>query len=92
LIFLLTDSENITFEEVLRDKKWKAIMDEKIKTIKRNEIWDLVELPKGYKLIGVEWLYKKNMNAKGEIERYKACLVAKDYRKRRESIMTIRLQ
>jgi len=44
LICLLAESENITFEKTVRDKKWKATMDEKIKVIERNEMWDLVEL------------------------------------------------
>jgi len=39
----------------------------------------LVELPKGYKHIGVKWVYKKKMNAQREIERYKARLVTKGY-------------
>ncbi|KAE8735514.1 hypothetical protein F3Y22_tig00000340pilonHSYRG00533 [Hibiscus syriacus] len=32
--------------------------------------------------IGVKWIYKKKMNAQGEIERYKAMLVAKGYRQK----------
>lgn len=80
LICLLADSENITFEEAVRDKKWQAAMDEEITAIERNETWELVELPRGHQPIGVKWVYKKKMNAQGEIERYKARLVAKGYR------------
>jgi len=54
-------------------------MDEEIKVIEKNETWDLVELPKGHRPIGVKWVYKTKINAQGEIERYKACLVAKAY-------------
>jgi len=63
-------------------------MDEEIKKIERNETWDLIELPKGYKPIGIKWVYKKKMNDQGDIERYKARLVAKGYIKRQECIVT----
>ena len=64
LVLLLADSENIAFEKAIRDKKWKATMDEEIEAIERNKTWDLVELLDGYKPIGVKWVYKKKMNAK----------------------------
>ena len=42
-----------------------------------NEVWDLVELPHGCKPIGCKWVFKTKRNSKGQIERYKARLVAK---------------
>jgi len=64
------------------DEKWKKAMDEEIAAIERNNTWELSELPQGARPIGVKWVFKKKMNAQGEIERYKARLVAKDYRHR----------
>jgi len=46
LICLLVALENNEFEETLRDKKGKVVMDKEIKAIERNGMWDL-ELPKG---------------------------------------------
>nr|GEY80506.1 retrovirus-related Pol polyprotein from transposon TNT 1-94 [Tanacetum cinerariifolium] len=43
---------------------------------------EMVELPKGHKPIGVKWVYKKKMNDTGEIQRYKARLIAKGYRRK----------
>ena len=80
LVCLLADAENISFEEAVRNKKWQAAMDEEIGAIEKNKTWDLVELPEGCRTIGVKWVYKKKMNAQGEIGRYKARLVAKGYR------------
>ena len=40
----------------------------------------MIELPEGSQPIGVKWVFKKKMNAQGEIERYKARLVAKRYK------------
>jgi len=36
LVCLLAYAENISFEEVVRDKKWQTTMDEEIKAIDRN--------------------------------------------------------
>lgn len=82
LVCLLADAENISFEEAVRDKKWKNAMDEEIKAIDRNNTWKLMELPEGCQPIGVKWVFKKKMNAQGEIERYKARLVAKGYKQK----------
>lgn len=37
-------------------------------------------MPKGSQPIGVKWVFKKKMNAQGEIEWYKTRLVAKGYK------------
>ena len=71
LVCLLVDAENISFEEAVRDTKWQTAMDEEIKAIHRNNTWEVIELPKGSQPIGVKWVFKKKMNAHGEIERYK---------------------
>ena len=82
LVCLLADTEDVSFDEAVRNKNWKDAMNEKIKTIKRNDTWELAELPKGSQTIGVKWVFKKKINAQGEIERFKARLVAKGYWKK----------
>lgn len=47
-----------------------------------NGTWKLITLPKCHKGIGVKWVYKTKRNAKGEIKRHKARLVAKCYSKK----------
>ena len=54
-------------------------LDKEIRSIKTNEVWELVKLPKGKKTIGCKWVYKQKVGVDGSVERYKACLVAKDY-------------
>ena len=56
---------------------WRDAMDEEVKSIEKNDSWELVSLLKGHKAIGVKWEYKTKKNAKGEIERYKAGLSLK---------------
>jgi hypothetical protein len=38
-------------------------MDEEMKTLDKNEAWDLVELPIGRNPIGNKWVFKKNLKA-----------------------------
>ena len=82
LICLLADSENITFPEAVKDEKWVKAMNEEIGAIEKNQTWEVAELPKGHKTIGVKWVFKKKMNPKGKVERYKARLVVKGYRQK----------
>jgi len=44
-----------------------------------NNVWDLVELPYGFKTISSKWVFKTKCDSKGNIERYKARLVAKGF-------------
>jgi Reverse transcriptase (RNA-dependent DNA polymerase) len=44
-----------------------------------NEVWDLVELPVGVKPVGCKWVYKTKIDSQGNIETYKARLVAKRF-------------
>jgi hypothetical protein len=37
LVCLLADVKTISFDEAVRDPKWKAAMDEEMKAIKKNE-------------------------------------------------------
>ncbi|KAM2407389.1 hypothetical protein ACFX1X_026583 [Malus domestica] len=54
-------------------------MDVEIAAIERNNIWELTDLPQGGKMIGVKWVYKTKLNENGEVDKYKAWLVAKGY-------------
>jgi Reverse transcriptase (RNA-dependent DNA polymerase) len=57
-------------------------MDDEIKAIEKNETWEMTDLPKGHKLIGVKWVYKKKMTPEGTIERHKMRLIVKGYRQK----------
>lgn len=57
-------------------------MDLEIEAIERNETWELVNLPKGMKKIGVKWVFKTKLNENGEVDKCKARLVVKGYAQR----------
>ncbi len=48
-----------------------------------NEVWDLVGLPEGCKKVGCKWVFKTKCDSNGNIERYKARLIAKDFTQKR---------
>jgi hypothetical protein len=59
--------------------KWIDAMKDELKSMAQNEVWDLVELPNGYKKVGCKWVFKTKCDSNGNIERYKAKLVAKGF-------------
>ena len=60
-------------------QNWIDVMKDEMKSMQDNNIWDLVEFPKGVKPIGCKWIFKTKKDSKGNIERYKACLVFKGF-------------
>lgn len=79
---LFVDADPITFEDAIQDKKWRDAMDAEIRSILKNDTWELVDPPKDHKSIGVKWVYKTKLNERGEVEKYKASLVAKGYKQK----------
>jgi hypothetical protein len=54
-------------------------MDEETEALDKNESWDLVEFPTRINPIGNKWVFIKNLNAEGKVEKYKDRLVEKGY-------------
>ena len=76
------EDDPINFCQALESSKsqeWIDAMNEEIKPMKDNDVWDLVPLPEGVKPIGCKWIFKTKRDSKGDVERYKARLVAKGY-------------
>lgn len=59
--------------------KWIEAMDTEIDSLKKNNTWELCDLPKDRKAIGCKWIYTIKTDENGEIERFKARLVAQGY-------------
>ena len=56
------------FEAAIKEPKWRKAMDAEITAIERNDTWELCDLPKGQKTIGVKWVYKTKLKENGEVE------------------------
>jgi hypothetical protein len=52
--------------------KWTKAMDEEIKSMYDNKVWDIVPLPEGVKPIGCKWIFKTKKDSEGNVKRYKA--------------------
>ncbi|GJY57386.1 retrovirus-related pol polyprotein from transposon TNT 1-94 [Tanacetum coccineum] len=71
LLCLYADCEPLVFEEAMKSKKCRQAMEEEIKSIKKNDTWELTTLPKGQKSMGVKWVYKakkKRQRRSGEVQ------------------------
>lgn len=79
----LDTDEPRNYQEARKSKDWKfwkgASVDE-IDSFHKAHTWNLVERPRGQKVIGCEWLYKLKPGIPGvEGKRYKGRVVAKGY-------------
>jgi len=68
--------------ESTESDKWINAMNEELKFMEYNKVWDLVQLPESSTRIGCRWVFKTKRDSNGNIERYKARLVAKGYTKK----------
>jgi len=63
-------------------------MQKKYDSLVTNNTWTLVPLPVGRKLVSCKWVFKIKQGANGEVEHYKARLVARGLSKPIEWIIT----
>ncbi|GKB96449.1 putative zinc finger, CCHC-type containing protein [Tanacetum coccineum] len=71
-----------SFEDAItcdQSTHWREAIEDELNSISKNNICELVELPKGAKPVGCKWVYKTKLHLNGNVERYKARLVAKGY-------------
>jgi hypothetical protein len=71
-----------TVEEALKGKdakKWEIAMQEEHDSLVVNNTWSLVPLPKGKNPISCKWVFKIKHGIDGEVERYKARLMARGF-------------
>ena len=59
--------------------QWIKAMKSEINSLHANKVWDLTELPKDRKAIGSKWVFKRKYDADGNLEYYKARLVAQGF-------------
>ncbi|GJX15366.1 retrotransposon protein, putative, ty1-copia subclass [Tanacetum coccineum] len=59
--------------------KWLEAMNVEMQSMKDNQVWNLVDLPPNYKIVGSKWLFKKKTDMDANKHTYKARLVAKGF-------------
>lgn len=58
---------------------WKRAIDEEYSSLIKSGTWSLCNLPKGRRTISCKWVFKLKHKANGEIDKYKARLVARGF-------------
>src|SRR3954468_14954742 len=61
-------------------EKWLEAMKSEIDSMYTNKVWTLVDIPEDRKAIENKWIFKKNIDADGNISVYKARLITKGFR------------
>ena len=80
----MIQSTSIKAIESSNSQKWIDAMNEKIKSMKDNDVWYLVPLPEGAKRIGCKWIFKTKRDLMGNVERYKARLIVNSFTKKKK--------
>lgn len=62
--------------------EWKVAVKEELRSLAENDTWELVDLPKGRKVVDNKWVFRLKLNPDGTIQRRKARLVAKGFTQR----------
>jgi len=73
---------NPTYEEAKKRPdwpRWKEAIEAEWKALEDNGTWKLVERPEGVNVVGCKWVLKIKKNSAGEVEKYKARLVARGF-------------
>lgn len=76
---------NMTFAEAMASSdshQWKLAMEDEMKSLHDNGVWELTDLPNGQRVVGNRWVFRIKQNPDGSTGRYKARLVAKGYSQR----------
>ena len=55
-ICLLADYKLLAYDDVAEEEKWKKAMNGEIEAVKKNQTWELANLPKDKKSIGIKWV------------------------------------
>jgi hypothetical protein len=63
--FALMSCRPTSFKEAAKETHWVQAMNQDIESIEKNNTWDLVDIPKHNKSIGVKWVYKTKLNERG---------------------------
>ena len=89
VLYALAVGENLYYDEpksyknAIQSKEaseWLIAMNEEMQSLKKNQTWELVPLPKGVKPVGYKWVFKKKEGILDvEPSRFKARLVAKGF-------------
>ncbi|KAJ9555302.1 hypothetical protein OSB04_009916 [Centaurea solstitialis] len=65
--------------DAMKDPSWIEAMQEELLQFVLQHVWDLVDLPKGHRVIGTKWIFRNKTDERGIVIKNKARLVAQGY-------------
>ena len=74
--------EPSSFEEAVKSPnkaRWKQAMEAEMRSLKDNDVWELVKLPENWKVVGSKGVFKVKVDGDGCVDRSKARLVAQGF-------------
>jgi hypothetical protein len=74
-----------SYKEVMKSQNslnWREAIEEELRSMRSNDVCDLVEISDGAKRVGCKWVYKIKYDSKGKIERFNVRLIAKVFAQR----------
>ncbi|GJT78014.1 putative ribonuclease H-like domain-containing protein [Tanacetum coccineum] len=81
LWWIIIEEEPKRISKALQDDSWVQAMQEELLLFKLQQVWVLVDLPHGMKVIGTKWVYRNKKDERGVVVRNKARLVAQGHRR-----------
>ncbi len=61
------------------DNQWDDAIQNEYNSLIKNNTWTLTKLPLRRHIIGCKWVFCIKYKVDGQVDKYKACLVAKNY-------------
>lgn len=78
--FIQNDPVSISDAQQRSDwNSWKVAIEAEYKALIKNGTWTLCDLPQGRKSISCKWTFKLKYKANGDVDKYKARLVARGF-------------
>ncbi|KAJ9563108.1 hypothetical protein OSB04_008268 [Centaurea solstitialis] len=75
----LSQTEPKKAHDAMKDPSWIEAMQEELLQFVLQHVWDLVDLPKGHRVIGTKWIFRNKTDERGIVIKNKARLVAQGY-------------
>ena len=82
LACFLSQNEPKKVHEAIKESSLIESMQEELLQFKLQNVWKLVDLPKGQRAIGIKWLHRNKKNERGIMIKNKARLVTHGYTKK----------
>ena len=83
-VMLLDHDEPTNYEEAMMSPdsvKWLEAMKSEMRSMYKNKVWTLIDLPKDRRAIEIKWIFKRKTDADSSVTIYKARFAEKGFDK-----------